>query len=89
MEKYYEQSKAINVLPTHAYFIPFDRKETVFENRRTSKFYQDLDGVWRVQEYKSILDVADDFYLNTPTDDIQVPSCLQILGYDQMQYTNI
>lgn len=89
MEKYYEQSRAINVLPTHAYFIPFDHQEKVFENRRTSRYYQDLNGAWKVQEYKSILDVADDFYLNVPTDDIQVPSCLQILGYDQMQYTNI
>lgn len=89
MEKYYEQSDSINVFPTHAYFIPFDNKNAVYNNRRTSNFYQDLNGAWKVQEYKSILDVADDFYLNTPTDDIQVPSCLQILGYDQMQYSNM
>lgn len=89
MEKYYEQSKAINVLPTHAYFIPFDDKNMVYENRRKSKRYQDLNGMWSVQEYKSILDVEDDFYINEPKDKIEVPSCLQIHGYDQMQYTNI
>ncbi len=89
MEKYYQQSKGINVLPTHAYFIPFGNKEGAYNNRRMSNAYQDLNGVWRVQEYASILDVADNFYVNTPTDEIVVPSCLQLLGYDQMQYVNI
>ena len=88
MKKYYQESKTINVMPTHAYFIPFDNKETVYNDRRTSPNYQDLNGAWKVQEYESILDVADDFYLNTPTDDVEVPSCLQLLGYDQMQYVN-
>ena len=88
MQKYYEQSKSINTVYPHAYFIPFEKKESVYANRRTSKFYQDLNGVWKVQEYKSILDVSDNFYLNVPTDDIEVPSCLQLHGYDQMQYTN-
>ena len=88
MQKYYEQSKSINTVYPHAYFIPFEKKESVYANRRTSEFYQDLNGVWKVQEYKSILDVSDNFYLNAPTDDIEVPSCVQLHGYDQMQYTN-
>ena len=89
MEKYYEQSKSINTVYPHAYFIPFDRKELVFDNRRTSKFYQDLNGIWKIKEYKSILDVEDGFLNIVPTDDIEVPSCVQLHGYDQMQYTNI
>ena len=89
MEKYYQQSKGINVLPPHAYFIPFEDKESVYNNRRISRFYQDLNGVWKVQEYASILDVAENFYVNTPMDEIVVPSCLQLLGYDKMQYVNL
>ena len=89
MEKYYLQSQGINVLPAHAYFIPFENKESVYNNRRTSQFYQDLNGAWNVQEYESILDVADNFYINTPTDEIVVPSCLQLMGYDKMQYVNV
>ena len=73
MEKYYQQSKGINVLPPHAYFIPFEDKESVYNNRRISRFYQDLNGVWKVQEYASILDVAENFYVNTPMDEIVVP----------------
>ena len=42
MQKYYEQSKSINTVYPHAYFIPFEKKESVYANRRTSEFYQDL-----------------------------------------------
>lgn len=88
MKKYYEQDNSINTLSTHAYFIPFESPNLVYNNRRTSKAYQDMNGVWKLKEYKSILDVADDFYLSVPEAEIEVPSCLQIYGYDQMQYTN-
>ncbi len=89
MEKYYEEEKVINVLPTHAYFIPFENKENVFQARETSKRFQTLNGEWSVEEYKTVFDVEDDFYLKTPKDKIVVPSCLQLYGYDYMQYTNM
>ena len=89
MQKYYEEGKTINVLPTHAYFIPFESKEKVFQARETSERFQTLNGEWSIEEYETIFDVEDDFYLKTPKDKIEVPSCVQIHGYDQMQYTNI
>ena len=89
MEKYYETGETINVLPTRAYFIPFESKEKVFQARETSERFQTLNGEWSIEEYESIFDVEDDFYLKTPKDKISVPSCVQIHGYDQMQYVNV
>lgn len=88
MEKYYEQGKCINTQLQHAYFIPFGKKEDVFLSRRKSERYLDLNGEWGITEYESILDVEDDFYLNTTKDTISVPSCVQMHGYDRMQYVN-
>ena len=58
MEKYYETGTVINVLPTHAYFIPFEKKENVFNARETSARFQTLNGEWAVEEYPTIFDVA-------------------------------
>ncbi len=88
MEKYYEESNFINVIEPHAYYIPFDNETDVFLPRRKSACYIDLNGVWGITEYKSILEVEDDFYLNSTKNEIPVPSCVQIHGYDYMQYTN-
>lgn len=89
MEKYYEDRKTINVLPTHAYFIPFEKKEKVFQPREASERFQSLNGEWLIAEYETVFDVEDNFYLNQPRDKIAVPSCVQLCGYDQMQYTNV
>ncbi len=89
MERYYEQSNFINVLDTHAYYIPFTNKNDVFNPRRQSENYLDLNGIWGIKEYKSILEVEDDFYLEKSEKEIPVPSCVQLHGYDQIQYVNI
>ena len=88
MKKYYEESNFIGVLEPHAYYIPFLNADDVFLPRRKSASYIDLNGTWGITEYKSILEVEDDFYLNQTKGEIPVPSCVQIHGYDNMQYTN-
>ena len=35
------------------------------------------------------MDVNDDFYLTAPTQEITVPSCVQLNGFDKIQYTNV
>ena len=88
MEKYYERHDLIGVLAPRAYYIPFEKQYEVFSPRRQSSRYTDLNGTWGFTPYESILDVADDFYLNEPKTTIPVPSCVQIHGYDQLAYVN-
>lgn len=89
LKKYYEQLTPVNVLDTRAYYIPFTGEKNVFNERRTSAQYLDLNGVWKIREYESVMDVADDFYLTAPEREIPVPSCVQMHGYDRLQYTNV
>ncbi len=88
MKKYYEESNFIGVLEPHAYYIPFLNANDVFLPRCRSECYIDLNGTWGITEYKSILEVEDDFYLEQTKGEIPVPSCVQVHGYDSMQYTN-
>lgn len=88
LQKYYESTNAVNVLDTHCYYVPFTVGENAFASRRKSSRYVDLNGKWRICAYNSTLDVADDFYMNTPKNEIDVPSCVQYYGYDYFQYTN-
>lgn len=89
MEKFYEQLKPINTLETRAYYIPFARKTEVFNNRRENDRYFSLNGKWKIKEYQSPMDLADDFYLSSPKTEIEVPSCVQLNGFDHIQYTNL
>lgn len=89
MEKYYEKTDAIGVLEPRAYYIPFLSREDAFSPRRESDLYLDLNGEWSIDEYKSVLDCPDDFYLIKPQSKIRVSSCVQYYGYDRFQYTNV
>ena len=88
MEKFYESNELVGVLAPRAYYIPFEKQNEVFLPRRKSSRYTDLNGEWGFTDYQTILDVADDFYLNEPKTTIPVPSCVQIHGYDQLAYVN-
>lgn len=52
-----------------------------------------MNGRWKFQYHPSIKDVEDGFYdVSTNVsawDDLTVPSCWQVKGYDQLQYTNV
>ncbi|HBM81460.1 MAG TPA: glycoside hydrolase family 2, partial [Clostridiaceae bacterium] len=61
--------------------------------RGSSPFYQTLDGNWKFRYYASIKNVEDGFYKKeadpSEWDDILVPSCWQVKGYDRCHYTNV
>lgn len=64
-----------NRLPQRAYYIPEGKSE-----------YMLLNGQWRFKYYERDIDVPNDI---ENWDTIPVPSCWQILGYENPNYTNI
>ena len=81
--------KRENALPPRAYYVPFDEKDHVgyshhIVDRASSSRFISLDGEWKVSAYpRPLVDLA-----VAPTSKITVPSCLQLHGYDQIQYLN-
>ncbi len=80
----------INAEKVRSYYIPFSStQEFSFSNhiidRRKSDRFIILDGEWKIQEYTcpERVDIE-----NIPTKKIPVPSCVQMHGYDQIQYIN-
>ena len=71
------------VLKQRAYYIPAATEEEALQ--KSSSRYTLLNGVWDFGYFKNPL-VADE---NALTDKIEVPSCWQSKGYDQLHYTNI
>ncbi|OMF18979.1 glycoside hydrolase [Paenibacillus sp. FSL H7-0331] len=94
--RYWEDLKVlqINREAPRAYYIPYGDVEAASSGKRgRSPFYQTLNGRWKFQYHPSIKDVEDGFYdVSTNVsawDDLTVPSCWQVKGYDQLQYTNV
>ena len=81
--------KRENALPSRAYYVPFDEKDHIatahhIVDRTSSSRFTSLDGEWRVSSYPTpVVNLA-----VAPTNKITVPSCLQLHGYDQIQYLN-
>lgn len=75
--RFYEnlQKTSENRLKPRSYYIPTGRSE-----------YMLLNGTWRFAYYKRDIDVPSKI---TAWDDIPVPSCWQILGYEGPNYTNV
>jgi beta-galactosidase len=71
------------VLKQRAYYIPAATEEEALQ--KSSSRYTLLNGVWDFGYFKNPL-VADE---NALTDKLEVPSCWQSKGYDQLHYTNI
>jgi beta-galactosidase len=96
VKKYWEDPNVlqINREKPRAYYIPYGNKETALTQKRsTSPFYQSLNGSWKFQYHKSVKSVEDDFHAKTENisqwNDLIVPSCWQVKGYDQCHYTNV
>lgn len=89
LPKYYQQIASVNVLDTRAYYIPFTGEKNAFSSRQNSAQFLSLNGAWKIREFESVMDVNDDFYLTAPTQEITVPSCVQLNGFDKIQYTNV
>lgn len=96
VEKYWEN---LNVLQVNreqprSYYIPYgDAASAQVQRRGRSPFYQTLNGSWKFQYYPSVRQVRDGFYAESTDvsgwDDLLVPSCWQVNGYDQCHYTNV
>ena len=86
----YEQFERIGVEPHRSYYIPFaeqDKIKTKFGiiDRRSSSRFLSLDGVWSIKQHERLSDVDVNEGL---TEKIPVPACVQMHGYDQLQYLN-
>ena len=89
--KEYESTNRIGVLPQRSYYIPFDKsddfiyKSNVIDRDKSSRFIS-LNGEWQLKAHKNLKSVKLD---ETLEDKISVPSCVQLHGYDKIQYINI
>ncbi len=87
LKDYYNYDDCIGVLPSRAYYIPFEKGQALSREREDSKRVTLLNGTWKITAYDSVLD-ADGFWTKEGEKDIPVPSCVQYYGYDYFQYTN-
>lgn len=92
METKHEYRKLLRkgTMDARSYYIPFPlEQKIVFENkivkRCDSERFISLDGIWSIKEHKNIRSVILDEKI---TQTIPVPSCVQMHGYDQIQYLN-
>ena len=76
--------------PHRSYYIPFDVSDTAKEiygiiDRRSSSRFISLDGKWQIKELVSPYN----FDVNAElSEEITVPSSVQLHGYDRIQYIN-
>ena len=101
LPKYYEDPSVlhVNTEKNRSYYIPFpDRESAITDSREFSEQFLSLNGSWYFKYHSSIYDVEYGFengtdesfdYVARKYDEIPVPSCWQILGYDNNQYTNV
>ena len=88
--KEHQQFTRIGTMPHRAYYIPFAQEDEIGDNfgiqdRSTSSRFLSLDGLWQICQHNHI----EDFCLKEELmETIPVPSCVQMHGYDQIQYLN-
>lgn len=87
-EKYYERFESVGVAPFRSYYVPFSADASP-DVRTASARFTSLNGEWGITEYKSFADVPEHFYRAKTAGVIPVPSCVQMHGYDAIQYTNV
>ena len=80
----------VNTADDHCYYIPFDRKQNPFAQREESSAFKSLNGEWDFKFYKSFRELTDRQILLADFESkIDVPSCIQLRGYDNPQYVNV
>ena len=89
--KEYERLERKGVEKPRSYYIPFAAEQKfAFKNRiidrEASERFISLDGEWSIKEHGSVGSVEIGERLK---DKIEVPSCVQMKGYDQIQYINM
>ena len=88
--KEFDAFDRIGTMPHRSYYIPFAEADEIGEmhgiqQRTTSSRFLSLDGIWNICRHDHI----EDFCLSEPLKEkIPVPSCVQMHGYDQIQYLN-
>lgn len=88
--KEYESFDRIGTLPHRSYYIPFSEGDKVKKrygiiDRASSSRFIPLDGEWLIGAHKSINEAEIGEEL---TETIPVPSCVQLHGFDYIQYIN-
>ena len=89
--KEFQKFDRIGTTPHRSYYIPFAEKDVVrtkhsILDRTSSSRFTSLDGVWQIGQ----LDHVEDFKVDEKLENsIPVPSCVQMHGYDHIQYLNI
>ncbi len=89
--KEFQKFDRIGTTPHRSYYIPFAEKDVVrtkhgILDRTSSSRFTSLDGVWQIKQ----LDHVEDFDVNEMLgESIPVPACVQMHGYDHIQYLNI
>ena len=90
--KEYKRYERIGTLPHRSYYIPFcpeDDVKTVYGivDRKSSSRFLSLDGTWLLKQHRdpetALANLSEELTATIP-----VPSCLQLHGYDQIQYRN-
>ena len=89
--KEYEALARIGVEAPRSYYIPFgENQKFTFKNRtlnrENSERFISLDGEWDIKEHESIESVL---LSEKIKDKIAVPGCVQMHGYDRIQYINM
>ncbi|MBP3237694.1 MAG: hypothetical protein J6M24_01200 [Lachnospiraceae bacterium] len=90
--RYHEDFNTLHVNTTddHCYYIPFDRTQYPFAEREESSEFQLLNGEWDFKFYKSFREISDRQILSADFENkIDVPSCIQMRGFDYPQYVNV
>lgn len=88
--KEYESFKRIGTEKHRSYYIPFSENDEIktkynIIDRESSSRFTSLDGTWQIKAHAHV----EDFNLNDSlTETIPVPSCVQMQGYDYLQYVN-
>ncbi len=78
----------VNTEPDRNYFIPFACDQDPFMARENSEAFSLLNGEWSFSFYESFHSMPNSFFETAGDAKISVPSCIQLHGYDYLQYTN-
>lgn len=89
--KEFQKFDRIGTTPHRSYYIPFAEKDVVrtkhsIQDRTSSSRFMSLDGIWQIKQLDHVEDFCVDEMLG---ESIPVPSCVQMHGYDNIQYLNI
>ncbi len=88
LPKYFEKTENINIEPYRCYYVPFSKEDAFSLDRNNSSKFTLLNGDWEIKKYESFYDLPENFLSLNLSDQIPVPSCVQMHGYDNPQYTN-